>query len=344
MYEYTGVIHCHSDYSDGRASYDEIIQSARRAGLDYLIMTDHDTLKPLWEGQEGWYGETFLLIGTEVSPPVNHYLSLGTSQVPERAWPPQMYIDYTNQAGGIGFIAHPFDTDNPLLGIPSYDWVDWAVTGYTGLEIWNFMTSWSGLCRDIPSAARALLRMWQLLPAPFPQALAKWDELTLSRPVVGIGSVDAHSLRVQFGRFALTALTHYQMFCTIRTNLYLTEALAAERGQARRQILAALRRGHCCIIDAGHGFAGGFSFRGEVGGRVWQMGDEVTYCGPAYLTAELPDAAKIVLYRNGQAIQSGYGKSLVFTARERGVYRVEAYRAANTVPRPWFISNPIYLR
>lgn len=344
MYEYTGIIHCHSNYSDGRASYDEIIRSARQAGLDYLIMTDHDTLQPLREGREGWYDKTFLMIGAEISPAANHYLSLGIDRVPGRYWPAQAYIDFTNQAGGIGFIAHPFDSDCPLFGIPRYDWVDWGVTGFTGLEVWNFFSSWSGLCRDIKSGARALLWMRQVLPAPSPAVMAKWDELTLTRPVVGIGSVDAHSLCVQFWRLALTGLTYRQMFSTIRTNLFFDTPLAEDRRAARRQIVDVLRRGRCCIIDAGHGFSGGFSFRGECSGRVYQMGDEAVFSGPVILTAGLPAAGNIILYRNGQVIRSVQSSTLVFDAVRQGVYRVEAYRQANTVHRPWFISNPIYLR
>lgn len=344
MYEYTGVIHCHSDYSDGRATYSEVILAARQAGLDYLIMNDHDTLQPLHEGKEGWYGGTFLLIGVEISPATNHYLSLGVVEVPNRNWPAQEYIDFTKRAGGVGFLAHPFDTDCPLLGIPRYDWTDWTVSGFTGMEIWNFLSSWSGLCRGVSSGTRALLRMWHLLPGPSDAAMAKWDELTMTRPVVGIGGVDAHSLRVQLHHLTLTGLTHRQMFDTVRTNLFLDVPMSADREGARRQIIDALRRGRCCIIDAGHGFFRGFFFRGEASRQVYQMGEEAVYSGPVTLTAGLPAAGKIILYRNGQVIRKAQGASFSFAAEERGVYRAEGYREADTVLRPWFISNPIYLR
>jgi len=38
---YKGIIHCHSTYSDGSVSLDEIWQEGSRLGLDFIFMTDH---------------------------------------------------------------------------------------------------------------------------------------------------------------------------------------------------------------------------------------------------------------------------------------------------------------
>ncbi len=43
--DYKGAIHIHSRYSDGSGSLQEIVKSANLAGLDYLIITDHHTLR-----------------------------------------------------------------------------------------------------------------------------------------------------------------------------------------------------------------------------------------------------------------------------------------------------------
>ena len=58
MHEYVGALHIHSVYSDGTGTVKEIINYAREVGLDYLILTDHNTVKALKEGCEGWYGDT----------------------------------------------------------------------------------------------------------------------------------------------------------------------------------------------------------------------------------------------------------------------------------------------
>ena len=43
MYNYSGNIHIHSSYSDGTGTIEEIANEANRAGLDFVIITDHLT-------------------------------------------------------------------------------------------------------------------------------------------------------------------------------------------------------------------------------------------------------------------------------------------------------------
>jgi histidinol phosphatase-like PHP family hydrolase len=50
FYEAIGVIHVHSSYSDGSKKIEEIAKIGEHAGLDFLMFTDHGTLKPLHDG------------------------------------------------------------------------------------------------------------------------------------------------------------------------------------------------------------------------------------------------------------------------------------------------------
>ena len=80
-HELTGIIHCHSTYSDGTGTVPEIAAAARANDLDYLLLTDHDTLAAAQNGEEGWHGSVLLLVGAEVSPyRRNHYLAFGLSR------------------------------------------------------------------------------------------------------------------------------------------------------------------------------------------------------------------------------------------------------------------------
>ena len=49
MYEYLGNLHMHSTYSDGSLDIEDIAARAAQAGLDFIIITDHYTLKGLYE-------------------------------------------------------------------------------------------------------------------------------------------------------------------------------------------------------------------------------------------------------------------------------------------------------
>src|SRR5215207_6997111 len=45
------VIHCHSTYSDGTGTVSEIAAAASRAGVDAVLLTDHDTLEASRRGE-----------------------------------------------------------------------------------------------------------------------------------------------------------------------------------------------------------------------------------------------------------------------------------------------------
>ena len=50
MFEYTGTLHVHSVFSDGSGEVPDIAKLAEEVGLDFLILTDHNTLRALKEG------------------------------------------------------------------------------------------------------------------------------------------------------------------------------------------------------------------------------------------------------------------------------------------------------
>ena len=77
MFEYIGAIHVHSIFSDGSGEVTDIAALAGESGLDFIILTDHNTLRALKDGYEGWYNKTLLLVGCEINDKENknHYLA-----------------------------------------------------------------------------------------------------------------------------------------------------------------------------------------------------------------------------------------------------------------------------
>ena len=75
------VIHVHSTWSDGTGTVPQIMRAAAKAGVDVVLLTDHDTLAARDHGQEGWHGDVLLLVGEEVTPHDNHYLAFGIDEV-----------------------------------------------------------------------------------------------------------------------------------------------------------------------------------------------------------------------------------------------------------------------
>ena len=79
-HEVVGTIHLHSVYSDGSGTVDEILAAAEGIGLDFLVLTDHNSLDARAAGYEGWHGSVLLIVGDEVSSRNGHCLALGTRE------------------------------------------------------------------------------------------------------------------------------------------------------------------------------------------------------------------------------------------------------------------------
>ena len=108
-YDLTCVIHVHSTHSDGTGTVAQIARAAARAGVDVVLLTDHDTLAAKRAGEERWYGDVLVLVGEEVSP-INrdHFLAFGIDKEISRRLSGPEICAAVRAAGGFGFAAHPF--------------------------------------------------------------------------------------------------------------------------------------------------------------------------------------------------------------------------------------------
>ena len=61
----SGVLHVHTEFSDGHGTAEEVIEAAGAAGLDYLIVADHNRLDA--KRLEGYHGRLLVMVGTEIS-------------------------------------------------------------------------------------------------------------------------------------------------------------------------------------------------------------------------------------------------------------------------------------
>ena len=325
-----GVIHIHTTYShDAHGRFEDAVRIANAQRLDYLIVTEHNTLQPLREGKQGWHGAVLVLIGTELSTRAGHYLALNVSEEIDRyKLTAQQVIDEVNRQGGFGFIAHPY--------FKKGRWKDWTVTGFTGIEAYN-------VAHDTLDENRLRLVLWTLTATAEPfylsildrpyDPLAKWDELISQHGrVVGIGSADAH----EFHLAGLTFAPYEVMFQFARTHV-----LIPPGGLTDRAIYTALRQGHAYFAIELVAEAKGFQFVAERGGKVLgTMGDEVVWEPDLRVSASLPAPAQLALFRDGVLIASTTAQAWQVPITQPGVYRLEATRHNE----PWIFSNPIYVR
>ena len=79
MNEYVINLHMHTTYSDGRGTHAEIAAAAQRAGIDAVIVSDHNVLvKGIQKYYESSDGRVLLMVG-EVYPNTMIVPSINTS-------------------------------------------------------------------------------------------------------------------------------------------------------------------------------------------------------------------------------------------------------------------------
>lgn len=352
MAEIVGNLHLHTTASDGTGTHAEVARAASHAGLDFIIYTDHNVVV---DGQEGWFEfknrEVLCLMGQEVNdqrrlPEVNHLLChFVTADLQEVAANPQTLIDTVNRQGGLCFLAHPLERPGIGAARDTYPWLDWHISGFAGIELWNAMTDVKWQLRTKPRAVLGAYLPRLALTGPFPEMLAKWDELLAAgQKVVAIGNSDAHAMSFSLGPLRRTIYPYDYLFRAVNTHLLLADPLAREIPQARQQIFEALQQGHCFVSYDLVGLSRGFAFTATDGAAQAMMGDTLPWTGQAGLRILSPLPAKLRLLYNGRVVAQHLGRELNWQADQPGVYRVEAYRRFWGAWRGWVFTNPIYLR
>lgn len=349
-----GNMHMHTPYSDGTLYHKDIALAALAAGLDFIIVTDHNVWVHGPEGyvEDGQGKRVLVLVGEEVhdqarEPQGNHLLVYGAErEVASLAPQPQALLDGVREAGGLSFLAHPYEIGAPLVGEGVLPWFNWEVEGFTGLEIWNYMSEFKSFITSKPNAIRAAFNPDLHIAGPFPETLARWDELlSAGKRIVGIGGADAHGTTYRMGALQRVIFPYEFLFRAVNTHVLLENEFSGEAALDKRAVLSALRRGRCFI---GYDFLSptrGFRFAGAAERETAVMGDEVGGRSGVTLQIVTPARASLIrLIANGKEVARWKNQANgTYITSEPGAYRAEAYREYRGKQRCWILSNPIYV-
>lgn len=346
-------LHIHTTYSDGQGSHEHIAKAAIKAGLDAVIVTDHN----VWvEGLEGYYeedeGRVLILIGEEIHdqtryPQSNHLLVFGTdSEMANLAQNPQTLINRTIEANGLSFLAHPIEFEAPKFNEGNLSWVSWDIHNFTGIELWNAMTEFKSLVKGYPEAIFYAFNFNRVAHGPFPETLQKWDELLeQGQPIVAIGGSDAHEFRKSLGPIKKKLFPYEQHFKAINTHLLIPEPLSGNATKDKQLILDALRNGHAFIGNDLPASTCGFRFLAHFADGEAIMGDTINTRESITLQIKLPQSNECRLIKNGEVIHTSRKRgTIIHKIKEPGVYRAEANIFYKGKRRGWIFSNPIYVR
>lgn len=348
-----GAFHVHSVASDGTGTVDEIAAAAARAGLQFVILTDHGDGTRVVEPPR--YRSGVLCVeAVEVSTSGGHLAVLGARTSPfPLAGSPHAVLEDAHRLGGMGIAAHPGSPRESLR------WQDWTVP-VDGLEWLNADSEW----RDefLESIGRHLLtyalRPRETLTATLDRpslVLDKWDELTATRRVVGLAGADAHA-RLGFRQqtepyeegLHLRLPSYEASFGAFGIRVAVPGGLSGDAARDAENLLTHIRLGRVYSVIDGVAGPGAFEFSATSGDRRTDIGGYLDIRGEVVLHTRMlaPHGARLAVLKNGQALFDTQDPEAHFgVPAEPAVYRAEITVPGGTgdPPIPWLVSNPIYV-
>jgi hypothetical protein len=166
---YRGELHCHSYHSDGDSDPRDLVAKAKELGLDFLAVTDHNSISHLAALAQIDPGHLALIPGCEVTSYKGHWNVWGLEEwIDFRTLTPDLMRTSIRRAVDLGYLTscnHPRPAGPP--------WVFKEITGQHCVEVWN--------------------GPWHIFNA---EALAYWESrLRKGERLVAVGGSDAHYLK-----------------------------------------------------------------------------------------------------------------------------------------------------
>ncbi len=313
---WTGDLHMHTVHSDGDWTIPGLIASARNSGLDFIVITDHNTASHHAELDRLARGlkQPLMIRGEEITTYGGHTNAWG---LPSGKW-----IDFrthpgdnarihdiaaqAHRAGALISINHPF----VLCGGCAWSY-DPGARDFDAIEVWN--------------------GPWDFTDEP---ALKMWDKILQSgRHITAIASSDSHRLDTAIGKPA----TH------VAANVLSQAAL-----------LKAIRAGR--VYLSGEAAGPLVTFEGELQNgkprEQFNIGDEIHLNAPTTIrflvsVKTVPPDAVISLISNGQVVRS-FGvpidskpQTIEIECNQNSYFRLEIRDSTKKVLA---LTNPIYVK
>jgi hypothetical protein len=353
MIEYVGAVHMHTGHSDGAGGAKEIVEACAALGLDFAVVSDHDSLALREHGQEGWHGEVLLAVGNEISTRKNftHLLGLNvTEAAPRFEYGMHESLEYVRGQGGHALLAHAQGRGLGGKGRSRRNWPWWSHPWLCGAEVWNYLQDWGRTFKLLDPGSYRLDQVAGRVAGPPEWLLSYWDAEAEQRPFSGIAGNDNHAKRLW--PFRKKYWPHQDMLGRLVNRVRLDEPLSKDGDEAARQLMTALASGQCVFARDELASSKGFDFfavrsaecgvrnEGKTGNQAAaRSGDTIDFEHGTRLIVESPVDAELRVCRLGQVVASAAGRRLEFAPQEPGAYRAEARLDG----KAWAFSNHIRL-
>jgi hypothetical protein len=353
-----GILHIHTNRSDGRGAPEDIAATAARAGVRFIVFTDHgDATRP--PDPPVYRSGVLCIDGVEISTAGGHYIAL---DMPPAPYPlggeARDVVEDVRRLGGFGIVAHP---DSPKPGL---HWSAWE-SEFDAVEWINPDTSWrvraSNGWRGPVSLLGGLLHypfrpgetLARLLTG-FEETMSRWTSISATRRVVGLAGTDSHAkLAIHDAdpgdnRFTIPLPGYDATFRLLSVRAILARPLSGDAASDTPLVIEALRQGHVYTAIDGLAAPPALTFTATNARGPVQQGDEIAAGSPVSLQvrSNAPRGFTTIVWRGGEVLRSivssGAPNAVTIDAGgEPAVYRAEV-RTADA--RTWLLSNAIYVR
>ena len=134
---YKGDLHAHSLHSDASWTVDDLVASAKRFSLDFVTLSDHNTVSGLPEMDALTTPELLTLGGIELTTFYGHALALGRRTWLDWVHTPMTELAERADAEGLFIIAHPRREGDPVCTGCRWEYAELLPGRAQVVEIWN---------------------------------------------------------------------------------------------------------------------------------------------------------------------------------------------------------------
>ncbi|WP_338865318.1 CehA/McbA family metallohydrolase [Myxococcus stipitatus] len=328
-----GAFHVHSTRSDGRGSPLAVARAAKAAGLDFVVLTDHNDFTP---PAPTWVDGVLLVPGVEISTSAGHLVAFGMERPlagMQRWMPAGDAVRAVHEAGGMTVLAHPVQRHNP--------WTDEQTAREAkGFELYSADTFFRHamshpMSRLLPAVGAYFAKPEHgvmVLVAPEPGPGERFMELSSAESKLAFCAHDAHGLP-----------SYESVFNSLATYLPPAQAplpLPADAKAAALVVTNALRGGSAVCAFRALGEPEGFALEGmDAERREAHVGEVLKVRLPG-----IADAEKVRVQVWGAGRLGPDGTSVELTGE--GVARVEVWvqgpgRFFGSEWRPWIVPSPV---
>lgn len=323
FFNYLGAIHIHTKLSDGTGDINSISKAAKKAGLNWIIITDHNN----FDIKEGFYNGVCVIKGEEISPcSSNHYIALDIKNLINPSDDTQKFVDEVRAQGGFGFAAHPDEADNRKNKAHPIKWTNKSVIP-DGIEIWNWFSDWADDYDEtnIFKIAYSYFFRHKLIQGPHKETLKWWDELNKKSEniVPAIAGVDAHALKISKYIIPIKIFPYKDCFKTLANVITLENEIPKDFESQKKLILSSIKNGNNLMINR--------HIKNEI---------PLIYVENKTIIVKLSTKAEIKIIQNGTQIFTENTKNLKFPIDENAKYRIEI----DLKNQPWIFSNQISIK